>query len=411
MFSNNLIHKYKYLDEVHVKRWELRIRVSGFQVFKDETSFSRRVLRAWRNGYWLIRIGPLVSGKHFLSESYERIYKVGGVSFSSATPVNISYQVGEPSTQAQIDEFINEINDLIPNTGKPVQLFFRYTRERKRMFNSDGSDVCAEHNYYTFLLESNNMWCEVSTTSIKSLKTWAEVKVVDFITHVKNFEKARIFNPVYKGSVFDVVLDPDATALLLHTLVKIQSQLEFKTRKVLGKKLLGNLSIYDDPFINWSTGYRLVDDEGFKTRLKKLVEDGVVIDVLGTRWTTHRGEGGGNAVGIFTPPMPGTSTLVVKKGDWKLDEIIEDIKSGFIVYGAKGIFLRDSSIELFPQISYYIERGEEKTPVKLHSIVIHPYFLKDILSISRKRNYSSIMVENYYISAITPYIRLKAVVR
>ncbi len=217
--------------------------------------------------------------------------------------------------------------------------------------------------------------------------------------------KAKPLHPFNVGKAA-LVLDPEATAALIH-------ELSHALTPPFGKQFLGltiassEITVVDDPAMMGLPSSRLFDDEGVECRKRTLIEGGRVIDLHHTRETAHsHGSSPGSAHGLFTKPIPFHTNLVLNPGDWKFKEIIEETKSGYLIVGAAMATLEGGYVRIVPMASYRVERGELKEPIKLRCIKIPFRSLRTIDALGRELRARYSYEKSWLVAEIAPSSRL-----
>lgn len=106
-----------------------------------------------------------------------------------------------------------------------------------------------------------------------------------------------------------------------------------------GERLLGAVSVSDNPLLTDAPGSRPYDDEGSPSRETALFENGVFRSFLfdlDTASQAGRATTGSALRGALTPPSVGMSNLVVSTGDSDLERMIGQLEEGVIVHGVLG---------------------------------------------------------------------------
>jgi PmbA protein len=106
-----------------------------------------------------------------------------------------------------------------------------------------------------------------------------------------------------------------------------------------GNRLLGSVSIADDPLLPGAPGSRPYDDEGSPSRKTVLFENGLFRSFLfdlDTASQAGRATTANALRGALTPPSVGISNLVVSTGDSDLERMIGQLDDGVVVYGVLG---------------------------------------------------------------------------
>lgn len=106
-----------------------------------------------------------------------------------------------------------------------------------------------------------------------------------------------------------------------------------------GEKVLGSVTLTDDPFRESAPGSRPFDDEGVPSRKTVLFEEGVFRSFLFDMDTAAQAGRPGTASasrGMLSAPTVGISNLVMAPGDSDLETMIRETREGVIVHGVLG---------------------------------------------------------------------------
>lgn len=227
-----------------------------------------------------------------------------------------------------------------------------------------------------------------------------------------NMSRLRSLKPYLYGRA-QIILDHTASASIFHEVSHILDASYIYSQRVLGVKICSDeVEVYDEPYNYQSPSVRFFDDEGVVAKKRTLIEGGVVRDLHHTRLTAKQaGSEPGSAHGLFHTPVPFHTSLVVKAGDWRYGEILEDTKKGFYVGGVTISTLEEGYIRLVPEYGYLIEDGELKEMVKIREVKIPLKGLKTISAISRDVKVRTSYEKSWLVSEISPMIRLEAYVQ
>ncbi len=206
-----------------------------------------------------------------------------------------------------------------------------------------------------------------------------------------------------------IVLGKQGTAMLIHEISHLLDASYIYSSRIIGTQLISkDVELYDDPHDYEAPSIRFFDDEGVRTRKRSLIEEGVVRDLHHTRLTAKSfSSEPGSAYGLFSRPMPFHSVLILKPGDWKDNEIIEETRNGFYVNEISMATLEKGYIRLVPETLYLIENGELKESVTAHEIKIPFVALKTINAISRDLGLNISIEKGYIVTEKAPTIRLE----
>lgn len=148
----------------------------------------------------------------------------------------------------------------------------------------------------------------------------------------------------------------------------------------VGERLFDDrLTLVDDPTLDGRPGSSSHDDEGVPRRRRALIEEGVVqgfVYDLKTAAQSGTEPTGNGARGLFRPPEPGFSNLILEGGDTPLDEIIAGIDLGLLVESPLGLGQGNIISGVFSNnlsLAFKIEGGEIAGRVKDISIAGNIY--------------------------------------
>ncbi len=206
-----------------------------------------------------------------------------------------------------------------------------------------------------------------------------------------------------------LVLDPIATAALFHEISHLLDPTYGRGIRQVGIQIgPPELEVYDDPRSIESPTIRFFDDEGVATARRSLIEEGRVVDLHHTRNTAklYRSEPG-SAYGLFSRPIPFHTTLVVKPGDWRDTEILEDTQHGIYIEGSAMAILEPGYVRIVPEAAYMIERGELREAIRVKSVKIPIAKLKTISAISRSYRLRVSYEKSWLVAELAPMIRIE----
>lgn len=204
-----------------------------------------------------------------------------------------------------------------------------------------------------------------------------------------------------------VIMDPDFVALLTHEILGHPSEAD----RVLGYEMawaggawwagmigrrIGStmLNVADDPTIDGSLGHYMYDDEGVRAREKVLVKEGMLVGHMQSRETASifntEPNAGMRATGYEFMPLIRMACTYIKPLDHSLDEMIKDVKHGYMVYGQKvpSIDMYRYNWSISCQYARRIEHGEivEGSEGLLRDVIVMgnaPEFFSSIDACSR----------------------------
>ena len=194
---------------------------------------------------------------------------------------------------------------------------------------------------------------------------------------ISNKASELIYAKPVKEEKTTVVMNPDFVSLLTHEILGHPSEAD----RVLGKEMAwaggawwkgkigekigsDNLNVFDDPTIEDSLGWYFFDDEGVKAQKTTLVENGILINHMQNRETAQifgvKPTGNMRATSYMFMPLIRMSCTCIGKGDWKQDEMIKEVKNGYLISNMKipSIDMRRYNWSISCQYAQKIENGE-----------------------------------------------------
>lgn len=174
-----------------------------------------------------------------------------------------------------------------------------------------------------------------------------------------------------------LVMNPDFVALLTHEILGHPSEADRVLGKEmawaggawwtgkLGQKIGSNvLNVIDDPTVQGSLGWYEYDDEGTRSQRKQLVKNGILVNHMHSRETANIFDVEPNssmrATSYSFMPLIRMACTCIESGDWDPQEIIKDVKHGYLVSNMKvpSIDMRRYNWSISCQYANKIENGE-----------------------------------------------------
>ncbi len=274
------------------------------------------------------------------------------------------------------EEYIKELKKLL--TPKKYNISLANELVEKKYTDSYGSEIIQNLNYnhlrITFIVKWKGKPLSSHYTFNWMKKNLPDVnEVSETVNKLANdLKKAKLAKP----GEYDLVLDPDLAGVFFHEAVGHASEADevlanvsvFKDK--LGEKIaVDELSMYDNPTLYPENGFYSFDDEGTKARKKAIIKRGYLKNYLQSLITSSEMNleptGNGRAQNSYYLPIPRMSVITVDKGDWKFEEMINEIKEGYYGVGSSGGVVEPSIGQFLfnAKIGYYIKDGEIKYPV------------------------------------------------
>lgn len=174
---------------------------------------------------------------------------------------------------------------------------------------------------------------------------------------------------------FPVIMDPELTGVFIHEALGHASEADLilQNDSILKDKIgaqIGSplVTIIDDATMD-AFGYYPYDSEGVKTSKNILVQDGKLISYLSSRETASQLDinPSGNARSVVgDQPIVRMSNTYLKPGDFKFDELLENMDNGIYLKGSRGgqVDTGKGIFQFNAAESFLIENGEVKTPLR-----------------------------------------------
>jgi TldD protein len=195
-----------------------------------------------------------------------------------------------------------------------------------------------------------------------------------------------------KAGTYETVLAPDVVGVFSHEALGHLAEADLATNGILeplkGKRIAPEfVSVSDSPSLPYdmAIGITPYDDEGVEGREVKIIEKGVVKEFMTDRYySAYLGQkptGNARAESFRTPVLIRMRNTFMYPGDWKLDEMVKEVKEGYLLSSPLGGQTSpDGSFQFGIQEGYRIENGEVKEP--LRNVGISGYTLETLNSIS-----------------------------
>ncbi|MBS3166612.1 TldD/PmbA family protein [Candidatus Woesearchaeota archaeon] len=181
-----------------------------------------------------------------------------------------------------------------------------------------------------------------------------------------------------KGGKYNVVCDGGMTAVFIHEALghatEADSVLQGGSclKGKLGKKIASEyVEVHDQGNIDNDYGGYIYDDEGVKAKDNILIKKGVLVKYLTSRDTSKQFNLhlSGNARIDFPSfhPIVRMSNTYIKEGEYKVDELLKEMKEGIYLKGSYGgaVDTLMGNFQFSAVEGYKISKGEIKEPLKM----------------------------------------------
>jgi TldD protein len=371
-----------YIDLRYHKEmcWQIALREESFEDISESVEFI--TCRVAQGGY-----GVASSSKIDSEEIKSVMLKAEKLARLQAKPVSLApveVEVGykqhvasEMFDESEASVFLKDLSarlrERLGSLYARSELILSHAEVHSSLVTSEGTEVCEEWSLTDLVIYLAARWFRVGYAScvvgglggLEVLKRRDWGMIVDKLARrAVNQLQASLLPPLERGKHFKVVLDCEAAGALAHEVAHLLEGGGW-VKRLVGLDLAEDVAVVDDPTLPSGYGSFTWDSEGVRGRRKVLLSRGEV-DALHTRLTASDGREAGNARGERTTPTPVMSNVYFKSSDWKVDEMIQDMRSGIYVEGVVrcDVDLSEGTFELTPEIAYMVENKELKTPLK-----------------------------------------------
>lgn len=298
-----------------------------------------------------------------------------------------TYRIEERGPLA--DRSLEEKMELVAQTEKRVRAhgdeirsavcMYREFVDHKVLLNTDGAEAEVwetRPDFYVTAVASANGDMISATESTGVSGGWDDLFRTRSAEERADRAAARaaalLKAPYPKGERATVVLDPALVGLISHEAFGHTVEADFVLAGSAAQDRLGervaseHVTLVDSGVPDREgapAGRLLVDDEGVVTRPAVLLDKGVLTSYLFDRETAARfgvaPTGNARAFEYSDEPLIRMRNTYIEPGDWDLEEMLEDMKHGYLLKGS-GPGQADSSAEFMfgVQEAYRVEKGE-----------------------------------------------------
>ncbi|MEM1826524.1 MAG: TldD/PmbA family protein [Desulfurococcaceae archaeon] len=278
--------------------------------------------------------------------------------------------------------------------AKASALFIEYTEsfEEKIVANSDGafieSKVPRIALFYNLVIThpqkgSIQRWEMLGASGgLEWLDKWRLINRLE--EDAKTYEKILLTAIEPPKDAVDLVIGSEIVGLMVHESCGHPSEADrilgreaaqagksFIKRGMIGERIGNeNATVIDDPSIPGSYGFYLYDDEGVPAKPRYLYKEGVINEHLHNRWTAKvygvESNAAARSMDYKSEPIVRMANTYLKPGNYRLEELIEDIELGVYMKSYMEWNIDDErwSQRYVGLEAYLIERGEIKGFVK-----------------------------------------------
>jgi TldD protein len=273
-------------------------------------------------------------------------------------------------------ELLKEIENAANVSGvSSTQAVYSEVELTANYRSSEGLDLESEMTrmaFYIGAIASKNGLFQGSgegRSGVGGLELFDKENPVELARKVGQTAVALLDADVPKGGSFPVVLDQELAGVFVHEAVGHATEadiileggscLEGRLGQKIGSEMV---TVIDDPSL-MQNGYYPFDDEGSMAQETVLVKDGILNAYLHSRETAGRMGGvprNARAQGTDRPVVRMSNTYIAN-GDWKLEEIMEELGDGVYLVGSRGgqVNTAEGVFQFNAKRGYLIEKGQK----------------------------------------------------
>jgi len=211
-----------------------------------------------------------------------------------------------------------------------------------------------------------------------------------------NYATKAVNRGPWSEGVYDVILSPTVAADIIQhvgeaaSAFAVESGISFLASRINEEVACDLLTLVDHGVAEGAVNTRIFDDEGVATRDNVIIEKGILRTYLHNSSTAKRFNASTTGSAGIIDPHPWN--LEVYAGDYGLDEMMKEVKEGFLItnnWYTRFQNLRTGDYSTLPRdATFYIKDGEIKYSVAGLRISDNlPRQLKSILAISKERRW------------------------
>jgi len=410
---NYLQKNFSYWDVFYQKNKTRIIKVEDGKITNNSESFQEGIG---------IRLGNYYFATNILDEN-KIIGRLKNIKTNSQE-IHLSSEKGKEiiTFEENPEEELKNISDFLKDKAIKYTIIFIRKEIENKITNSNNCDIFQKRNYSSIAII---MYYSKNSQISKIIYTKRSCKgsCFNLINYEELEKKIKILKelvtaPLLKPKKANVVLDPKVAGVLIHEAYGHALEADYvkNNESIFSFEKMGlgeQITIKENPeMCNW--GYYKWDDEGFKSKEKILIDRGKIVNYIEDG---RFGKGGhGRRESFWNYPIPRMACTILEKGDYKEEELFEEIKNGYLLCGSAGgqVSIFSGTFQFSVKYVYEIKNGEKTRLFKGTS------FSDNILEIGHKILGKSKMLhestgfcgKQYQVvpvSKLAPYVAIKNV--
>ncbi|MEM2901040.1 MAG: TldD/PmbA family protein [Thermoplasmata archaeon] len=267
---------------------------------------------------------------------------------------------------------------VISDRIKSIRLGYVDINGRELYMTSEGTNLYQEQVFTGFLCVTTAyeggliQQCAEGVERQSGFELYDEKNPVEVARKSANRAVALLSAKAPPGGKFTTVIHPTLAGVLIHEAVGhaaeadiVQSGDSVFAGKI-GKKIAPDyISIIDDATM-FGHGHYKYDDEGVPAKKNYIIKRGILNTYLHTRETACRAKvqptGNARVQSYEYMPIVRMSNTYLEASDWKLDEMLKEVKNGIYLEYSKGgeVNSGEGTFTFSSEQGYVIENGEKK---------------------------------------------------
>ncbi|ADL19851.1 peptidase U62, modulator of DNA gyrase [Acidilobus saccharovorans 345-15] len=264
---------------------------------------------------------------------------------------------------------------------KSITVSYAHVQYDKGYWSSDGRDLELSYSISRVSLTAVAREGDIVASAYASASTYLgyaleAFDVSELVDTLLRRLRAQLRGVAVKPGQYQVVLSPDVSGVFAHEALGHLAEADLAVNGILGKlrgKRIGAefVNVSDSPQLDepMAIGITPYDDEGVRGREVKIIEGGVVKELMNDRsYAASLGEeptGNGRAEDFRSSVIVRMRNTYFKPGDMTLDELLEDVKDGFLMESVMGgQTSSDGTFQFGIQEGYRVVNGEVREPIR-----------------------------------------------
>jgi TldD protein len=329
-----------------------------------------------------------------------------------------------------IKKIKNDIVKLEPRI-KSVNVRYYHVKINKEYYSTEDREIIQTYSISGLSASVVAREGDIVASAYNSVATYLGyvIELFDinqFIETLVNRVRKQLKGVIPKAGYYPVILSPDVAGVFAHEAIGHLAEADLAVNgivgKIIGRKVADEkVTISDSPTVDHpeAIGITKYDDEGVEGKEVNLIENGVVKGLLTDRfYSAYLGltpTGNARAEDFRSSVIIRMRNTYFKPGDWKLEELFEDIKEGYYMVSVMGGQTNlDGTFQFGIQEGFRIVNGEIKEP--LRNVSIAGYTIETLGQISRLSRdlefhpgYCGKSGQSVPVSTGGPYIRVERI--